>query len=102
EDGHGICLAAMGRAFALSGDSTKAAEVKYKIEHHSGNYFMWPYDAALYYAVLGDKDRAFEWLEKERTLHGGWLMFLNVDPRLDRLRDDPRLADLARRVGLTQ
>jgi TolB-like protein/DNA-binding winged helix-turn-helix (wHTH) protein/Tfp pilus assembly protein PilF len=97
DDSHGIFLAAKGRSFVLSGDSRRAAEVKRKIEHHSGKDFMWPYDAAMFYAALGDKDRAFDWLEKE---HSGWLLFMRVDPRLSTLRSDPRFEELAQRVGL--
>ena len=100
DDFHGIFLAALGRSFVLSGDSRRAAEVKRKIEHHSEKDFMWPYDAAMFYAALGDKNRAFEWLEKEREIHGGWLLFMRVDPRLSALRSDPRFEDLAQRVGL--
>jgi TolB-like protein/DNA-binding winged helix-turn-helix (wHTH) protein len=101
-DDHGIFLAALGRSFALAGDSKRAAEVKRKIEHYSGKDFIWPYDAALFYAALGDNDRAFYWLEKEREIHGGWLAFLRVDPRLANLRSDPRLAALAHRIGLPE
>jgi tetratricopeptide (TPR) repeat protein len=99
-DDHGIFLAALGRSFVLSGDFRRAAEVKRKIEHHSEKDFMWPYDAAMFYAALGDKDRAFEWLEKEREIHSGWLLFMRVDPRLSALRSDPRFEDLAQRMGL--
>jgi TolB-like protein/Tfp pilus assembly protein PilF len=52
------------------------------------------------YAGLGDKDKAFAWLERcyeERTPRLAWL---NVDPLLDPLRSDPRFPDLVRRVGL--
>jgi tetratricopeptide (TPR) repeat protein len=100
DDYHGIFLAALGRSFFLSGDSRRAAEVRRKIEHHSEKDFIWPYDAAMFYAALDDKDRAFEWLEKEREIHGGWLLFMRVDPRLSALRSDPRFEDLAQRVGL--
>jgi hypothetical protein len=61
---------------------------------------QWPYDAAMFYAALNDKDRAFEWLEKEREIHSGWLLIMRVDPRLCPLRSDPRFEDLAQRVGL--
>ncbi len=50
------------------------------------------------YTLLGEKDQAFEWLEKgyEQT---GWLMgFLKVEPVFDPLRSDPRFQDLIRRM----
>jgi TolB-like protein/DNA-binding winged helix-turn-helix (wHTH) protein/Flp pilus assembly protein TadD len=99
-DDHGIFLAALGRSLALAGDSGGAAEVKKKIEHFPAGDFVWPYDAALFYAALGDKDRVFEWLERDQKDRDGWLIFLKADPRLSPLRSDPRFHDLVRRVGL--
>jgi hypothetical protein len=90
----------MGRSFALAGDAGKAAAVRLKIEHRASTQFMWPYDAALFYAACGDKDRAFAWLDKEQKIHIGWLLFMRVDPRLSALRTDPRFDELARRLGL--
>jgi tetratricopeptide (TPR) repeat protein len=52
------------------------------------------------FTQLGEKDRAFEWLEKVYQDHSFWLPFLKVHPHLDPLRSDPRFADLMRRVGL--
>jgi TolB-like protein/Tfp pilus assembly protein PilF len=53
------------------------------------------------YARVGEKDQAFEWLERayqEQSL--GWFVVdLKVDPMLDPLRDDPRYADLLRRMN---
>ena len=100
KDDHGIFLAALGRAQWLSGDTRGAADVKRKIEHFPPNDFVWPYDAALFYAALDDRDRAFEWLEKDFKEHDDWLLFLKVDPRAAALRADPRFQDLVRRVGL--
>ena len=54
---------------------------------------------ALTYLQLGEKDRAFEWLEKSYQERGEVLLYLKVDPRFDPLRSDPRFADLLRRVG---
>jgi TolB-like protein/DNA-binding winged helix-turn-helix (wHTH) protein/Flp pilus assembly protein TadD len=101
-DDHSIFLLALGRSFALAGDSRKAAEVRRKIEHFSGKGFVWPYDAALFYAASGDNDRAFEWLQRDQKERDGWLLFLKVDPRLSALRSDPRFRDLLRRVGLPE
>jgi hypothetical protein len=55
------------------------------------------------YAGLGDKDKAFEFLEKayqERSPDIPY--FLKADLRIDNLRSDPRFRDLFRRVGLPQ
>jgi TolB-like protein/DNA-binding winged helix-turn-helix (wHTH) protein/Tfp pilus assembly protein PilF len=99
-DDHGIFLVALGRSLWLQGDFKKAAEVRRKIEHFSGKEFVWPYDAALFYAALGDNDHAFDWLNRDLKQRDGWLVFLNVDPRLSSLRSDPRFHDLVQRVGL--
>jgi serine/threonine protein kinase/Tfp pilus assembly protein PilF len=60
-----------------------------------------PYQMAIIYAGLGEKDKAFELMEKafEQRNHG--LVELKVEPMLDSLRLDPRFADLLRRVGLS-
>ena len=53
------------------------------------------------YALLGDRDRAFEWLEKAYGERNSLLIFLHVNPQFDSLRADPRFADLVQRVGLS-
>ncbi len=58
------------------------------------------FQIAVDYALLGERDRAFEWLERAFREQEGALMFLTVDNRLEDLRADPRFRDLARRIGL--
>jgi hypothetical protein len=55
---------------------------------------------ALIYAALGDKDEAFEWLERAYAVRDEDLCLLKVDPRLDSLRADARFKSLLERVGL--
>ena len=57
--------------------------------------------AAADYAMLGEKDAAFAALNKAFVRRAG-VVDINVDPRLDNLRSDPRYADLLRRIGLPQ
>jgi len=59
-----------------------------------------PYSIAGDYALLGERDSAFAWLEQAFRERVGVLMFLSIDDRFETLRSDPRLRDLARRVGL--
>jgi TolB-like protein/DNA-binding winged helix-turn-helix (wHTH) protein/Tfp pilus assembly protein PilF len=55
---------------------------------------------AVDYALLGEKDKAFEWLERAFREQEGVLMFLAVNDYLEGLRSDPRFWNLARRMGL--
>jgi tetratricopeptide (TPR) repeat protein len=52
------------------------------------------------YLGLGDKEQAFAWLERGYQERSSILLFLKVHPFFDPIRDDPRFADLLRRVGL--
>jgi TolB-like protein/Tfp pilus assembly protein PilF/predicted Ser/Thr protein kinase len=58
----------------------------------------WEHDVAVLHARLGEKDQAFSRLEgayADRTFE---LLFLEVGPEWDTLRDDPRFDDLLRRI----
>jgi TolB-like protein/DNA-binding winged helix-turn-helix (wHTH) protein len=57
---------------------------------------------AYLYTILGNKDRAFAWLERAYVGRAPEMASLNVDPDWDDLRSDPRFKDLVRRVGLPQ
>jgi eukaryotic-like serine/threonine-protein kinase len=61
-----------------------------------------PEGVAGLYGQLGEKDKAFEWLEKAYAERSDGLSLLKVDPWFDPLRSDPRCTDLMRRVGLPQ
>lgn len=59
-----------------------------------------PYWIASFYAVLGDKEQAFAWLQKAADQQQADLVSLKIDPMFDSLQSDPRFKDLLRRVGL--
>jgi tetratricopeptide (TPR) repeat protein len=82
------------RQFARDMESSQAA----------GQEFV-PENLAVAYVAVGDKDRAFYWLEqgydhRELASHDWGVMILKVDPLLVPLRSDPRFKDLLRRMGL--
>jgi adenylate cyclase len=52
------------------------------------------------YAYRGDKDKAFEWLERARRQRDAGLPTLRVDPYLKNLHDDPRWNAFLRTMGL--
>ncbi|HEX2450581.1 MAG TPA: protein kinase [Gemmatimonadales bacterium] len=56
--------------------------------------------SAMLFTALGEKDRAFEQLERAYQQREPGLLFLKVAPWVDPLRSDPRYAALAEKVGL--
>ena len=59
-----------------------------------------PTDFAEIHTQLGEKDQAFEWLERAYQERDGQMIWLNVWPQYDPLRDDPRFTDLLLRMNL--
>ena len=55
---------------------------------------------AAVHARLGEKDAAFEWLEKTFQAHEPFVTELKVHPLFVVLRDDPRFDDLVKRIGI--
>lgn len=52
------------------------------------------------YAVAGETELAFQWLDRAYQSHTRDLVFLAVEPQFDSLRQDPRFAELMKKVGL--
>jgi TolB-like protein len=95
--------AALAHAYALIGRRADAEKILGELERQSKSSYVSPYTIATIYAGLGDKEKAFEFLEKAYQERSSDLpYFLKADLRIDTLRPDPRFADLVRRVGLPQ
>ena len=58
------------------------------------------YQIAEVYAVRGERDKAFEWLQISFDIHDTGMLGLLVDPLLRGLRDDPRYKTLLAKLGL--
>jgi TolB-like protein/DNA-binding winged helix-turn-helix (wHTH) protein/Flp pilus assembly protein TadD len=94
--------AALAYAYSLIGRKVEAENILRNLERKSKGAYVSPYMIATIYAGLGEKNKAFEFLEKayaERALDLSWS--LKADSRMDSLRADPRFQSLLRRVGLT-
>ncbi|MGB7925918.1 MAG: protein kinase [Pyrinomonadaceae bacterium] len=95
-------IAELGYAYGLAGRRADAKKVLDELNELSKRRYVLPYFVATIYTGLGDKDQAFEWLEKAVADSHPGLALVNVDPKFDSLRADPRFPDLVRRIGLTQ
>ena len=61
----------------------------------------WAYQRVQAYAALGNKDKAFEWFDTAIEIRDRGLNLTLGDPMLDSLRDDPRFADVLKRLNRT-
>ncbi|MGH9832705.1 MAG: tetratricopeptide repeat protein, partial [Blastocatellia bacterium] len=58
-----------------------------------------PFEVAVAYELLGDRDRALEWLGKSEAVKSINFNFVLVEPRLESIRSDPRFAELVKKTG---
>jgi len=58
------------------------------------------YQIASVYAFRGESDKAFEWLDRAYRQRDVSMMFVKIDPLLKSLRQDPRYADLLKKMHL--
>src|SRR5437868_805720 len=91
-------LAMLGHAYARSGRQDEARKILAELNDMSKHAYVSPYDIAILYVGLGDKEHAFNELNQAYEDRAGWIINLNVEPIFDPLRSDPRFAELVRRM----
>jgi tetratricopeptide (TPR) repeat protein len=94
-----VHISDLAHAFAVSGRKNEALRLLTELTE-SKHGFIGPWAIAVVYTGLGDKDRAFETLEKGVDEHRG-IEEIKTDPRMAPLRSDPRYQELLRRMGLS-
>jgi tetratricopeptide (TPR) repeat protein len=93
-------IASLKEAYAASGVKGFWRKKFEAAMEGSKSGYVAPIVMARLHARLGEKDRAFDWLEKAYAERSPSLADLKVDPVLEGLRSDPRYEDLAKRIGL--
>jgi TolB-like protein/DNA-binding winged helix-turn-helix (wHTH) protein/Flp pilus assembly protein TadD len=91
-----------GYTSAVSGQRGKARKILSELEQQSKIRYVSPYDIAIIYTGLGEKDQALAWLQKACDERVFRVVFLRVEPLLDELRSDPRFQALVKRIGLSR
>jgi TolB-like protein/DNA-binding winged helix-turn-helix (wHTH) protein len=84
----------------VTGNGDEMEDALRKVVEQAKSGATRPYDAASYANQKGDRDLAFEWLEKAYQHHDYWMLFINVDPQYDALRSDPRFHSIIHRLGV--
>lgn len=98
---HSLVLAALGHTYGLSGDKEAALRILRELEELKKERNVSPYRFAVLHAGLGNRDEAFQWLDRAFEQNDIMLIYVNVTPFSDPLRGDPRFDELIRRMGLT-
>jgi TolB-like protein/DNA-binding winged helix-turn-helix (wHTH) protein/Tfp pilus assembly protein PilF len=89
----------LAHAFAASGNRHQAETAFTELTEFSSHNYVSPISFAEYYAALGDRDKAFQWLERAYREHTTEMISLNVNHRFATLKSDPQFQDLLKRVG---
>jgi tetratricopeptide (TPR) repeat protein len=90
-----ILLAMLAHTRAIAGEREEAQALIGLLDGERESRYISPYDIAVIHAGLGETREAIANLRKAVEDRSAWMVFLNVDPRLDTLRDEPAFAQLA-------
>jgi tetratricopeptide (TPR) repeat protein len=94
-------LALVAHANAVSGKSALARAAVAHLEQMRATKYVPAVYIALVYVGLGEKDKAFQWLDRAYDERCEYLVYLPTEPMADPLRSDPRFSHLIGRLGLT-
>jgi len=86
-------------AYAVAGRRNEALRILNEQKKLAQRAYVTPYTFAIIYTGLGDKDRAFEYLEKAYEEHSLQLHHFPSRPMFDTLRSDPRYTVLLRKMN---
>ncbi len=89
-----------GRALALDGQHEAARREISRVEGLGAKGFGVGYDMSLICAALGERDQALAALERGLHDSSQIIGFLNSEPALDGIRDEPRFRAVSQRLGL--
>jgi DNA-binding SARP family transcriptional activator/Flp pilus assembly protein TadD len=99
-NGSPVMLGALGYSYAAGGERKLARGILKRLEDAGAYRGMYGYEMGIIHGALRDFDRAFDCLNRAQRERSTWLAYLGVDPRLDRLRSDPRFGTLLQAIGL--
>ena len=92
--------AGLGRTLALAGKKKQAAKILAELHSLSATRYVSPFDIASIHFAMAQNDEGFEWLTRAFQDRVFELLAIQVDPRFDTLRDDPRFVALTNRLAL--
>ncbi len=95
-------LGVLGYIYAETGDQSKAEVILRELEGKYAKRRAMGHDIARVYVGLGDKEKAFAWLEKDLQSRNSTMAFWLYQVPLNSLRDESRFKDLVKRMGMPE
>jgi eukaryotic-like serine/threonine-protein kinase len=89
----------LAHAYAVAGKTTRARSILATLNREAAQHYVPSYWFALVHAGLGEGDQALRYLERAYEERSTVLAYMQIDPRLVPLRNNPRFLALARRLG---
>lgn len=93
-------VASLACAYAVAGRQADARRLLGELETRANRTYTPSGLIAAVYAALGERDTAFQFLERAFRERDSLLVYLKVEPMFNPLRADPRFAALLTRIGL--
>jgi len=91
---------ALAQALALAERKLESRNILDELNKQPTSHQFLPKERALAYALLGDKDKAFEILDQAYENHYFVISDLKIDKRFETLHSDSRYLELLHRIGL--
>ena len=89
-----LALAMLGHGLASAGREEEAHQILEKLKVRSKNQYVPSYWIAVIYNGFKDENEVATWMWKAFEERSSWLVWSNVEPRFDWLRDDPDFVTL--------
>jgi adenylate cyclase len=88
-------------AYGLVGRTEDARSLISELEQTSKDHYVSPFNLAIAYSGLKDKEMTMEWLEKAFDQRTSTMNIIKIDHAFDFLRSDSRFQNIQRKIGLT-
>lgn len=99
--GSTMALAVLAHALASAGRETEARAILDRLLERAKTRYLPSYWIGLVYTGLDDPKVALQWLNRAYEERSAWLVWIGVEPRFDRLRNEPEFVSLLGRMRLT-
>lgn len=99
---HGSVMAKsyLAYAYGIVGRTDEAHSIIAELERASASQYVSPFNVAIAYSGLKDKEMTINWLQKAYHQKTSTMHIIKIDRAFDFLRSDPRFLEIQKRIGL--